>query len=731
MAFKNLEASLKEGGNSFHAIKTAIQASSFSAVQGAESFSAFQSGLGNIAGQESMELQKIVQGITHNQFDAFHGALSRQSIPSAEMDYFREVGKTLAEVAGYEGFSLQNEPGKEQDIKAANLTLNAQSHMQTKAAEALFSTITVKYEDEGANLKVRAAGLGHYAYGNSAWQSASELRPIFGLLKSGDMFKDEVLALYPVYPESGSHENRLLFAPESLVAPTEVNYPDSDAYGRDAHRTQYLKVPVTIPNLLALTQAPGQRAWTNTDEIESNSISLASIGITGKLGNTATSFFINTKAMSNNTFGPTTTAQSSDDRGLSLYLRLHTGFSVLDKDGKEVGETIFKDFKDAGFEPLLNVSFNGNYQRQGNELRLLGGTAEIAALREIATGTDITIGRATDAQKQLIRTFTDGTVAAAKFTFNVSNTSRGNFGYRIEVFDAFKRLSVRRNSPISVKYPISADDNNQSALDFAIQQMSVVINNQCSKKAFEVAQDHLRYITSIDGAPVVGNNQGSNVLAGQHFVTASAVNRTMKLRDVVSSVDSQGVFDNVTASLLNEISDITAALNTKSGLAAISEYGGAAAPEWTVVIHQNLTRFIMRSGDARSIGPNQTLDVQETNFDSQIGQLLIVPKNTSTSEFINPLGGIGVNISKENIVVQGNVTRDQQDFGVVMTLPTYKHWPLCPIIGSLTIEDAHEFLGDAGLLTQLAKQRVTVEGLDARMGELIEATKGEDPVPNP
>jgi len=731
MAFKNLEASLKEGGNSFHAIKTAIQASSFAAVQGAESFSAFSSGLGNVAGQESLELQKIVQGITHKQFDAFHGALTRQVTPSAELEYFRDVGKTLAEVAGYEGFSLQNEPGKEQDIKAANLTLNAQSHLQTKAAEALFSTITVKYEDEGASLKVRAAGLGHYAYGNSAWQSASELRPIFGLLKSGDMFKDEVLALYPVYPETASHENRLLFAPESLVAPTEVNYPDADAYGRDAHRTQYLKVPVTIPNLLALTQAPGQRSWTNTDEIESNSISLASIGITGKLGGTATSFFINTKAMSNNTFGPTTTAQSSDDRGLSLYLRLHTGFSVLDKDGKEVGETVFKAFKDAGFEPLLNVSFNGNYQRQGNELRLLGGTAEIAALREIATGNDITVGRATDEQKALIRSFTDGTVAAAKFTFNVSNTSRGNFGYRIEVFDAFKRLSVRRNSPISVKYPISADDNNQSALDFAIQQMSVVINNQCSKKAFEVAQEHLRYITSIDGAPVVGNNQGSNVLAGQHYVTASAVNRTMKLRDVVSSVDSQGVFDNVTASLLNEISDITAALNTKSGLAAISEYGGAAAPEWTVVIHQNLTRFIMRSGDARSIGPNQTLDVQETNFDSQIGQLLIVPKNTSTSEFINPLGGIGVNISKENIVVQGNVTRDQQDFGVVMTLPTYKHWPLCPIIGSLTIEDAHEFLGDKGLLTQLAKQRVAVDGLDGRMAELIDATKGTTPVPNP
>jgi len=132
----------------------------------------------------------------------------------------------------------------------------------------------------------------------------------------------------------------------------------------------------------------------------------------------------------------------------------------------------------------------------------------------------------------------------------------------------------------------------------------------------------------------------------------------------------------------------------------------------------------MRSGDARSLGPVTPMQIVETNFDSQIGQLLIVPKNTSTNDFINPLGGIGVNISKENIVVQGNVTRDQQDFGVVMTMPTYRHWPLNVIIGSLTIEDAHEFLGDEGLLTKLAKQIVQVEGMDA----LITATEGNAPV---
>jgi hypothetical protein len=711
MAFKTVNAALKNTGNLFHAVKQALGSQKLNSVVGAESFESFQQGLGGVAGMESQQLTTLMGKVTGKTYDAFAASLGREGIPSAEMQVFEEAGKALASVAGNEGFSMQNFKGSETDIKAANLTLNAQSHLQTEAAEALFSTITVRYEDEGANLVVRAAGIGSYAYGNSAWQSASELRPIFGLLRTGEMFKDEVLDLFPVYPDDAQDDTRLFFVDDTLIAPTTATYPEADAYGRSSHATQYLKVPGTVPNLLGLCQAPGQRAWTSTDEIESNSITIKSVAVTLKLGATAGKFFVNTKSMSNNTFGPTSQGQSSDDRAINMHMRDLPGFSVQNKDGAAIGETLFASFKTAGYEPLLNISLSGNYQRQTNELRLASGQATVHSLREIATGNTISVARADSTQKALIRSMTEGAVVGLDAGFNVSNTSRGNFGYRIEVFDANKRLSVRRNSPVSVKYPISADDVNQGSLDFAIQQMSIAINNQCSKKAFDVAQEHLKYITSIDGAPVVGNNQGSNVLPGQHYVTAAAVNRSIKLADRVSSMDSMDVFDNVSAVFLNEISDITSALNTKSGLAAIAEYGGTDKIEWTVVVHQNLSRFLMRSGDARSLGPTVPMKVVETNFDSQIGQILIVPKNNSTNEFINPLGGIGVNVSKENILVQGNVTRDQQDFGVVMTLPTFRHWPLNPIIGSLIIEDAREFLGDNGLLTKLAVQRVSVQGV--------------------
>jgi len=725
MAYREMGFGLRNQGNMFSMIRDQIAASAFSAVQGNEQFDDFASQfeLNQVQGVESMTLKGMLhERLSTRNYNAFHGAMNRASVSQSDMeDIVARTEDFYKTVGGLEGFSMQNFKGSEADIKAANMTLNAQSHLQTAAAEALFATVTVKYEDEGASLTVRAAGLGTYAYGNTAWQQASDLKPIFGQLRTGEMFKDEVLAIYPVYPDDANDDTRELFVDAGVVSPWGATYPENDAYGRENHDTSYLKVPGNIPNFLGLCQAPGQRAWTATDEIESNSIMVEAIQVSGKLGTTDVTFFINTRSISNNTFITSTNIQSSDDRRLNIYLNRFKGFSVLDKDGKNIGDTLFKSFKDAGFEPLLDITLTGNFQRQKNTLTLNAGQVGVIALEEITTGNTIDRGRANDQQKALLKSLTGGMVNGARVRANVNNISRGNFGYRIEVFDTIKHLPIHRGSPVSVKYPISKDDVNQGSLDYAISQMSVAINNQCSKKAFDMAQEHLQYITSIDGYPVVSNNQGSNVLPGMHYVQASAINRKISLKESVSTVDSTGIFEAVSAVFTNELSDITAALATKSGIMAIAEYGGTVAPKWNIIVHQNLARFLMHLGDARTLGAGVGMKAVETNFTSQIGQILIVTENDSTSDYINPLGGIGVMVSKENIVVQGNVTRDQQDFGVVMTMPTYKHWALNPIIGSLVIEDAHEFLGDEGLLTKLGKQKVEVLGLAEGLKAIADA----------
>jgi len=715
LKLKSVTASVDKKPNYFWATKQALGNGTLGSVTGNESYSEFQSALDSVTGAESLKVKQLFSGFRQNSFDAIKSAWGADIKDRAQqvIDGFNSSGQNFAAVAGQEGFSLQNFKGDEQSIRAANLVLNAQSHLQTKGADALYAPISIGYREEGVEMTVRAAGLGTYTYGASAFQSASDLRPVFGLLRSGDMFKDEVLAVYPVWPADDQAETRKFFAPAAVSAPTPIKYMPGDAYGRQEHLTNDLAVPVNIPNFLALTQTPGQQPWTNTDELESNSISVKRIGVKLMVGTTETVVFINTASMSNNTFGVGGQIQSSDERTLNLKIQQYPGFSVQDKDGNPIGETIFADFLAAGYEPRLQLQLTGTYQRQRGDISLLAGMVTVSELYETTTKTVVKYGNASSAQKTLFNELKSGTVVSARTGQNVNNTNRGNFGYRVEVFDAYKHLSVQRRSPISVQYPVSDKDVYQESLDFALKQMSIIINNQCSKTAFVEARRHTEYIKQIDGTAVVANSQGSEVLAGQHFLTPTCVDRKLKLSDVVSANGSYDVWNAVSAAITNEIADIIAALYTRSGLAAVAEYTtGDLQGKWSIVAHQNISRFIFRSGDARTIGPVDKSEVIETNFDSEIGYVTIVPKNDSSSEVIDPLAGIGVVVTKENIVVQGNVTRGNKDFGVVMTLPTYKHWGLNVVIGRLFIEDAHLFLTDDGLINDLAVKAVKLTNAD-------------------
>lgn len=693
--------------NLVNQLREGLADASITSVTQADNFSDFTQALDSITGHESLGfVQDLKRNVGTNNFAAFKNSMNRGELDDQGRRLWQEQGETLAAIEGLEGFSLSNFAGKTEIKKAANLALNAQSHRQTPAAEALYPTVTIGYEEEHLRLRIRAAGIGNYVNGASAYQSASELKPLFGLLRTGEIFKDEVLSLHPVLPSDAGAETNEFFVATADNAPYPANYALGDGFGRTAHNTQMLAVPTTIPNLLALCQTPGQRPWTSTDEIESSSMSVTKLLAKGTLDTDDVGFFIDTSAISNRSFTPVSNGQHSDERGLNMQIRNYPGFRVLDKDGEVVGETLFAAFKTAGVEPMLSLNLTGTYDRQGNELALNGGNVTISELVTIADGVKVTHANATAAQKTLLRSLKAG-VAGVTLSMNVSNTSRGNFGYRIEVYDAFKDLATHRRSPVSVKYPVDKNDTNQEALDDAVEKMSIAINNQTSRCAFDEVTRHIDYVQTITGTGVVANSQGSNILPGQHFVSPIAERRNLKLQDAVSSRNNEEVFINVTSAIANEITDMIAAMNHKSGLSSIYEYSDASNQEreWTVVAHSNLARFIMRQGEIRAFGGGVKFNIVETNFDTEFGRILIVPTADSSSDNINPLSGVGVCVSKENVLVQGQVARENQDYNVIMTMPSFKHHSLNVVVGELIIEDANLFL-EENMLQLLAKQRI-------------------------
>lgn len=736
MAFKDVKAGVRVTGNLIQAAMGLQKNTAFAQLGGMESFQAAKGKFDEVFGGEAYGNSTFKQGFEDNLkkggFEAAAASIARTDyVAPVQSQFTQEVLNDIAKRQGLESFTLAQFPGQSMETKAVNIVLNTQTRLQTAAAEELYKTISVRYEDEGVRTTVRAAGVGSYVSGATAWESMTELTPIFGILRNGDIFKDDLLRVWPVLPEDEDNIDTQLFVDSDVIAPEEQVYPSGDAYGRQNHLTNLLAVPGTINNLLGLCQAPGQRPWTDTDDIESNSIRVMKLAIKGSLGGTAFQAFITTESMTNINASPTSVGQNSNDRDIDVTLRNLPVSALVDADGKNDSiKELFKAFYDKGYEPNLSVKMGVRYNRQSYRLDLTSGKVVIESLTALNDGNrKVTHRYSTDDEKALFQLIKDGTVNGAGLTMNLTNASNGNFGYRLEVFDTIKELTTRRQDPVSVKYPVREQDVNKEALDDATSYMGVTIQTNCSKKAFETAFAHMNYLKSIDGAPVVDNDNGGNDLPGRMYVKVAAVSRSIRIQDHISAVNNIDVFDNVCSLMLTEIQDITAALAFKSGIAAINEFSGIAKTKWSVIVHQNLARFLMRSGDAR-ITASEDFNIVPTNFDSMVGKILIVPQNDSTEDRINPLGGIGVNVAKENVVLHGQVTRGNQDFGVMMTMPCYLHWNLNVVTGMLTIEDAEDFLTDDGVFYKLAGVNIrTAKGQTvATTGDSGEGTTGPSEV---
>lgn len=693
----------------YTAIKSGLNQGAFQSFAGVESLQTATEQLGLVTGNEAFggSAGETLKSLTGEQkfavINSVQRALNKNSVTGMEALLSEEK-----KVAGMEGFSWAQSPGHSVEGKAASITLNALAHRQTDAAEAMFKTVSVPYESEQLEYTVRTSGLGRYIYGASAFDSASQLQPVTSLLRQSKYFLDDTLELTPVYPGTADSPVRKLFVDEADFTPWEKSYSNADALRRTNHLTSFLKTGKSITNLLGIAEVPGQTPFDNsTDEIEANSITVQKVLFKVTIAGTDHVLVLPTNNFTNSSFGVTSNGHSSDDRLLNMVVKALPVTAFQAKDGGET--TAFDPVQAGGAKAYFSFTLGGTYQRQTNSITTNASDLNLDYIEL----DDVKHNQATKSTtvKALFSKFENGQVIGWLPSYNHNNVNRTNFGYRVEVFDAHKVMNVRRETPISVKYPVDKNDVNEESLSFAIEEMNTILQAQTTAKAYQAAEGHIARVASLNGHAIVGNEQSASVMAGMHFVNASYLNRKMKLADAVSALDSTTVLEAVEKTLTMNITELCAALSTVSGLAAISEYR-RIDKKWVIVGHQNLARYMIRQGDARTIGAGISFQAIESNLDDMIGKFYIFPESDTNGENIDVIGGMGVMVSKEHQVIQANLTRNNADFGIVITQPAYKHHSVCPIIGVLEIEDAKHAIDEEGLIRYLNAQRVKVTNAD-------------------
>lgn len=664
-------------------------------------------GLKDIVGAESMSP-------TLRNFEASLGFNARAGVESAlaGSDKFQQRAQALQDMikhGGMESFSMQLDAGAVARQKAATIDLNARSNRQWVGAEALFTTLVVPYEMEALVLPVDVAGVGAYNSSGNAQEAWEQLRPIASVLADSKFNAGDDLKLVPVVPANPADANAVNFVPSADWAPWDTTYDAGDLLGRETHKTNYLAIK-KINNLLSLCRAPGAAPFENNDEIEASSIKLESLLFKIKTLDGEGFFTLETGSMSGTAARPSTGLTSDDKRQINFVLNGFNVTNLKDKDGNATA--LFKTLQDAGLKVFLSFELSATYSRS---TRSWSPTiSPVAVAYVINKDGDKLVPGTPGMPEDIANLITAQTVAVSVhgllLKLNHANTNRSRYGTTVVYANTVKTYNINRRQPISVKYPMLNEDNNADVLAMLVKQMDVMVTRNMSHDAFKAAHAHFDYVYDNNGMKIVNiNDDSSSVLPGQHFLATTGIEAKMDLIKEVSTLDSKDTRDNIEAALVNKIYDVITALRINSNISALKELDGREE-KYTIVAHAALAPFLMTTGDYRTFGQNIKFNIVETNIDSEIGRMWIVPESQSKEGSIDIFGGMGICVTKELLVIEGSVNQSDRQYRMIITQPAYQHHALCPVVGRVQITDIDKLLGDEGLITKVNKHLAEISG---------------------
>jgi predicted CoA-binding protein len=314
----------------------------------------------------------------------------------------------------------------------------------------------------------------------------------------------------------------------------------------------------------------------------------------------------------------------------------------------------------------------------------------------------------------------EGTIHGIEPKMNHSNTNISRYGITVMYANTTKSYAVYRRTPISLKYPKLDEDKNAEVLASLVKDMSVIVTRNMSHDAFKAANRHFNYLYDNNGMKIVPINDDSNsILPGQHFLTTTAIDSKIKLSEEVSTLDTSDALKNIRSALVNKIYDIITAIRINSNISALKEMD-SRKETYIIVAHASLAPFLMEVGDYRTFGKDIDFEVIETNIDTEVGRMWIFPKSHTTENNIDVFGGLGINVAKESLVIEGFVGQSDRQYRMILTQPAYQHHDICPVLGRLTIEDIKDLLGDEGLISKINKLLIR--------GDLITSEPDDDVV---
>ena len=663
--------------------------------------------LNSVFGSESFGLSNTLN-LSHAQSNAVVGA-ARAAMDNSKFLSRAKDRAELIKAAGFESFSLQLDEGRVAEQKAATIELNAEANRQFPAAEAMYPTVQIGYEDTMLELPVDVAGVGAYNINGNGFDAYEEFRPIVSTLTDETYNPGDDLKVVPVFVNDKKDKAYTFFVDPALWPARNETYDSSDLLNRESHLTNFLR-PVKIDNIMNICRAPGSAAWQQDDEIESGSIRVQRVLFKIKTVDGEGVFALDVSKYAGNAMRTGGSLNAKSERQLILKTVLTEPSKLIAQDGSDATAL----FESLGANvPSLQWEIQLTYHR---DTRTLTPTVsqEVSIHHVTDENGNRLVANSTRTPDEVNDLIIDQAVEASilgyELAMNHNNRNWSRYGQTVVYSSTNKQYYVRERTPMYVRYPMADDVTNSDVLSKCVKSMGLMISRNMTFDAFKEANEHIDFLMANNNKKVVNINEvSSDVLPGQFYFNTTARDDSLNLKDSVSTLDTKDALTNIQACLVNKITDVITDIRVRSGFSAIKEVD-SREEEYTIVAHAALAPFLITTGDVRTFGQNVKFKVIETNVPTEIGTFWIFPTSNTKEGTIDAFGGMGFCVSRELLVIEGDVRMSERQYRMMITQPAYQHHSTGCIAGRVKIEDIAELMAGGGVLTAINKHLVQVNG---------------------
>ena len=608
----------------------------------------------------------------------------------------KSEGEMIKTAAGFESFS------------AVTVELNGEANKQFDAAEAMYPTIKIGTGDQMIELPIDIAGVGHYNVGGNVNDAYEDMRPIVSTLTDSKFDMGDELRLVPVFKDDPTDPGYKKFVDKADWPVQPVTYDADDLLNRGSHQTNFLR-PTKFDNLMNLCNAPGAEKFQNSDEIEATSIKVKRVLIKLKTKDGEGIFAIDTLNYSGNAMRVGGSLNSKVERQLILKTVNSEPAKLLDKDGKDA-KSLFTSL--GALVPNLYWDMTLTYNRDTRGLTV--NTSEVLVNHVMDGKNRLVTGasRTPDEVNALIAAqAVEGSIIGFELQMNHSNVDWSRYGQTIVYAQTNKQYNVRSRTPVHVRYAMDDDNNNAEVLSKCVKNMALLISRNMTHDAFKAAVRHFDYIMENNNKQVVPIHDLSNdVLPAQYFFTTTGRDDKLTLKTAVSTLDTKDALGNIQASFVNKITDVLTDIRVRSGFAGIKEVDTGRFEEYTIVAHSSLAPFLITMGDVRTFGNNVKFTVIETNVDTEKDRFWVFPSSQTKDGSIDAFGGFGICVTRDLLVIEGDVRSERRQFRMLITQPSYEHHSIGCVAARVTVTDYAELMAEGGVLSAITRHLVNVNG---------------------